>query len=106
MEAGADVNPTNEDRTPALMIAAYEGHLAIPKTLIAAGSEVNLKDKDGDTPLNLAIKTHYQEIILALLNAGANFSDIVDKQKAVYFGNSCVLLINILNTMMPTFGKF
>lgn len=36
IEASADVNPTNEDSTPALMIAADEGHLAIVKTLIAA----------------------------------------------------------------------
>lgn len=70
IETVANVNhhQTNEDGSPALMIAADKGHLAIVEILIATGSEVNLKDKDGDKSLNIAIKNHHQEIILALLN--------------------------------------
>ena len=36
-------------------LAEYKGHLAIIETLIATESEIDCKDKDGDTALNLAI---------------------------------------------------
>ena len=36
--------------------AVYYGHKEIVELLIASGADVNTRDKDGDTPLDLAIK--------------------------------------------------
>ncbi|WGT66976.1 ankyrin repeat domain-containing protein [cyanobacterium endosymbiont of Epithemia clementina EcSB] len=97
IEAGANVNQTNEDGSPTLMITAYKGYLAIVETLIATGSEVNLKDKNGDTALNLAAKNYHQESILALFDTGANFLDITESLiLAIRKGN-----IEAVKTLMP-----
>lgn len=61
-----------------LLFAEYKEHLAIVETFIATESEVDFKDKDGDTALNLGIKNHHQKITLVLLDAGANFPDITE----------------------------
>lgn len=51
--------------------------------LLAAGADVNAPDGMGDTPLHVAAETNNYEMVLALLNAGANPAAI-NGQKATF----------------------
>ena len=58
INAGADVNlKSNDDscRTP-LFVAVAKGNVTLVTLLIQAGADVNKADKDGRTPLTLAVK--------------------------------------------------
>lgn len=69
----------------AIHVAAYRGYPAVVKTLIAAGSPVDVADKNGRTPLALAIKAcvdsywmvrRSPDSVKALLDAGASVKNI------------------------------
>ena len=53
--AGANVNAKAKKENTALMLAAFKGDLPAVKTLVAAKADVNAKNSDGRTPLNLAV---------------------------------------------------
>jgi ankyrin repeat protein len=85
IDAGADVNATDNDGATPLMWAAYEtmwgdgeprannnGFLGI---LIQAGADINAKDKNGRTALSFAAENNKPEIASILLAAGATVSD-------------------------------
>jgi ankyrin repeat protein len=46
-------------------------HLATLQALVAAGANVNLPDRGGSTPLQLAKSRGYREMVTALQRAGA-----------------------------------
>lgn len=54
VEAGADVNATNQTRTTALHIALRNGNVDTVEYLLEQGADVNAKDEDGSTPLGIA----------------------------------------------------
>ena len=56
----------------ALMFAAVEGHTESIQTLLAAGANPNLANKDGFTALMFAVLEGHTESIQTLLAAGAN----------------------------------
>ena len=69
----------------AIHIAAFRGYPAVVKTLIAAGSPIDVADKNGQTPLTLAIKAcvdsywtvrRSPDSVKALLEAGASVKNI------------------------------
>jgi len=69
----------------AVHVAAFRGYPAVVKTLIAAGSPVDVADKNGQTPLALAIKAcvdsywmvrRSPDSVKALLAAGASVKNI------------------------------
>jgi ankyrin repeat protein len=69
----------------AIHVAAFRGYPAVVKTLIAAGSPIDVADKNGQTPLALAIKAcvdsywtvrRSPDSVKALLEAGASVSNI------------------------------
>ncbi len=69
----------------AIHVAAFRGYPEVVKTLIAAGSPVDVADKNGQTPLALAIKAcvdsywtarRSPESVKALLAAGASAENI------------------------------
>lgn len=85
--AGADVNATDEDGRPALIVAAGEsGNAGVVRALLKAGARVNASDADGDTALTAAVREYLPggdepvrkalhrdpEVIRALLDAGAD----------------------------------
>ena len=58
------------------MRAARKGHLEIVKWLIGVGADVNIKDNDGDTALNLAALYGHLETLKFLIDYGAE----IDKE--------------------------
>jgi ankyrin repeat protein len=58
LKAGADPNGDYEDHIGnwPLGIAIYEENIAMMELLLAAGADVNAKNKDGDTPLSFALE--------------------------------------------------
>jgi len=70
IKAKADVNATNELYT-ALMLASENGHMEVVKVLLAAGADVNVKSRTGNTALSQATEQGHSEIIELLKKAGA-----------------------------------
>jgi hypothetical protein len=61
-----------EGMTP-LHVAAFHGHTAAAKMLLAAGSNVNGVTPDsGETPLHIAVRGGKEQIVALLLNHGAD----------------------------------
>ena len=52
--------------------AAYDGNIEAVKQHLAAGTDVNAKDKDGDTPLSYAALLGHKELAELLVANGAN----------------------------------
>lgn len=71
VEAGADVNQSNENGWTALLSASACGHTEAVKGLLQAGADANAADKGGDTPLKVATKEGHAEVMALLLASGA-----------------------------------
>jgi uncharacterized protein len=73
--AGADVNAQNGDGQTPLYLAVLKNDeqdlVGIVKQLLAAGADPNLPSGDNTTPLALATVDGYDEIVQALIQAGA-----------------------------------
>jgi len=65
---------SNMARTPLLIAAAFPGNVKTVKLLLARGAKINDQDKFGDTCLTSASKRGDAEMVLALLEAGADVS--------------------------------
>lgn len=65
------VRRANLDGDTALHHAASGGHLAIVRTLIAAGADVNQRNNQGKSALHEAAQAWHPEVVSALLAAGA-----------------------------------
>lgn len=64
IDAGADVNAQDtEDHYTPLHDAARMNHANIVKLLLAAGADRSLKDKYGDTPLDIAQEYDLQDVV-------------------------------------------
>lgn len=70
LEAGADLNKTNESRITPLMLAVASGHNTIAKLLIDAGADVNVKDKDGKDVMFYALRSRNTDLIRLIENSG------------------------------------
>jgi serine/threonine-protein phosphatase 6 regulatory ankyrin repeat subunit B len=66
------VNAVDDNKVSALRFAAQFGHLEMVRFLLSRGAEVNLKARDGMTPLMAAVEQGHAEIVGVLLAAGAN----------------------------------
>jgi ankyrin repeat protein len=54
VEAGADINDTNEEGTTALMYAASASRVECVKILLSLGADATLHNEDGFSALELA----------------------------------------------------
>jgi ankyrin repeat protein len=71
LDAGAEVNATDDDGFTALLLASTWGHPEVVHLLIKAGADVNAQDKDGATELMHASQAGHTEIVELLKRAGA-----------------------------------
>lgn len=89
LHAGAPINLINVDRNSALHLACSNGHLNCCKAILFFAEHmlikinINGQNKKGDTPLHIASRWGFQEMIETLLENGAKV-DIVNK-----FGQNC-----------------
>jgi len=90
IEAGADANVVDPQGNSALLLAAINGHFDVAKFLVQSGTDANLADETGQTPLYAVIDmssmpvsnrpapqlerdvTTAMELAAALLERGAN----------------------------------
>lgn len=66
-----DLDATDNSGTTALMIATRYGHCEFVKWLLETGANPHQKDKNGNTALDLALKTNH-EATIKILNAYSN----------------------------------
>ncbi|XP_055416307.1 fibronectin type 3 and ankyrin repeat domains protein 1 [Bubalus kerabau] len=60
--------------TPLMRVSAVSGNQEVASLLIDAGADVNMKDKDGKTPLMVAVLNNHEELVQLLLDRGADAS--------------------------------
>ncbi|XP_014384330.1 PREDICTED: fibronectin type 3 and ankyrin repeat domains protein 1 [Myotis brandtii] len=58
--------------TPLMRVSAISGSQRVASLLIEAGADVNVKDKDGKTPLMVAVLNNHEELVQLLLDKGAD----------------------------------
>ncbi|MFJ5262685.1 ankyrin repeat domain-containing protein [Streptomyces sp. NPDC088387] len=72
VDAGVPANLTNDRGDSLVMLAAYHGHAAAVRALLARGAEADRINDRGQTPLAGAVFKGEEEVIRALLEAGAD----------------------------------
>ncbi|XP_078608281.1 uncharacterized protein LOC144880137 isoform X2 [Branchiostoma floridae x Branchiostoma japonicum] len=71
LEAGAELNDTDQDGCTPLYMAASKNHVDVVQQLLKAGAEVDKAKQDGTTPLSTAAQNGHVEVVQQLLKAGA-----------------------------------
>lgn len=87
IDSGAKVDGLAPSSTTPLRKAISNGNGAVAKLLIDAKADVNVKYKDGDTNLGLALYNSMPNTALALVKAGANVNQVTgynNKESLLY----------------------
>ncbi|XP_026108921.1 fibronectin type 3 and ankyrin repeat domains protein 1-like, partial [Carassius auratus] len=58
--------------TPLMIVSVITGDTAAASLLITAGADVNLQDRNGKTPLMVAVLNNYERLVKVLLENGAD----------------------------------
>lgn len=88
LEAGADINATDDDGSTALMCACEHGHLNIAKRLLLEPEcDPSMEDNEGSTALSIAMQRNFKD--LALLIYGNVSFDPVGKPRKKLPGLPC-----------------
>ncbi|XP_054379012.2 fibronectin type 3 and ankyrin repeat domains protein 1 isoform X4 [Pongo abelii] len=69
-----DVVDTGSGWTPLMRVSAVSGSQRVASLLIDAGANVNVKDRNGKTPLMVAVLNNHEELVQLLLDKGADAS--------------------------------
>ncbi|XP_044924807.1 fibronectin type 3 and ankyrin repeat domains protein 1 [Mustela putorius furo] len=69
-----DAVDTGSGWTPLMRVSAVSGNQSVASVLIEAGADVNMRDKDGKTPLMVAVLNNHEELVQLLLSKGADAS--------------------------------
>ncbi|XP_016775086.2 fibronectin type 3 and ankyrin repeat domains protein 1 isoform X11 [Pan troglodytes] len=69
-----DVVDTGSGWTPLMRVSAVSGNQRVASLLIDAGANVNVKDRNGKTPLMVAVLNNHEELVQLLLDRGADAS--------------------------------
>ncbi|XP_047549452.1 fibronectin type 3 and ankyrin repeat domains protein 1-like [Lutra lutra] len=69
-----DAVDTGSGWTPLMRVSAVSGNQSVASVLIEGGADVNMRDKDGKTPLVVAMLNNHEELVQLLLNKGADAS--------------------------------
>lgn len=72
VEAGVPVELTDATGNSLLMLAAYHGHAATVRALVARGADADHANDRGQTPLAGAVFKDEPDVVDALLDAGAD----------------------------------
>lgn len=75
LDAGAWIDNPNNSGETALHLAAADGNLEVVKVLIANHADATALDKQGETALQEAIKTHHADVVTFLSEQNAVASD-------------------------------
>ncbi|XP_038934758.1 fibronectin type 3 and ankyrin repeat domains 1 protein isoform X2 [Rattus norvegicus] len=67
-----DVVDTGSGWTPLMRVSAVTGSQKVASLLIEAGADVNVRDKDGKTPLMVAVLNNHEQLVQLLLDKGAD----------------------------------
>ncbi|KAF5899556.1 fibronectin type 3 and ankyrin repeat domains protein 1, partial [Clarias magur] len=67
-----DAHDTVSEWTPLMRVSAISGNADVASLLIQAGADVNTRDKDGKTPLMVAVLNNHEELVKLLLDSGAD----------------------------------
>ncbi|XP_067311391.1 fibronectin type 3 and ankyrin repeat domains protein 1-like [Pseudorasbora parva] len=104
IQDGCEVDVTDKVSlwTPLMRVSAISGNAAVASTLLQAGADVNVRDKDGKTPLMVAVLNNHVELVKLLLDSGADHqmkneygAGAADMAKA--FGRQ--IIVNMLDKM-------
>ena len=81
LKLGLDVDVLDNDRiTPLLCALIFSGHSEAAQVLLEHGASVNVRDKDGKTPLHLASYHGFSDVVALLLRLGADM-DALDNDR-------------------------
>ena len=97
LDVGADINVTDEDGHPPLMIATIVINKPIVELLLGRGAEVNMKNKKGETALYLAVRHGHEAFQRKKLT-----NPYLEPSISVYCSIICTLLQRgaILDTLL------
>lgn len=73
-ECEVDVKDSISQWTPLMRVSAVTGNTEVAQHLIAAGADVNVKDRDGKTPLMVATLNNHERLVRLLIEKGADCS--------------------------------
>jgi ankyrin repeat protein len=71
--------PPNKHGNTMLHFAASSANFPLLRAVLIDGYDVNAKNNNGETALNIAVKHHRQDNVVELLSYGANPDDLDDE---------------------------
>ncbi|XP_071763948.1 fibronectin type 3 and ankyrin repeat domains 1 protein [Centroberyx gerrardi] len=67
-----DVKESVSGWTPLMRVSAVTGNAEVASLLLRAGADVNVRDRDGKTPLMIAVLNNHEDLVKLLLENGAD----------------------------------
>ncbi|TAE58764.1 MAG: ankyrin repeat domain-containing protein [Nostocales cyanobacterium] len=93
IDAGADINATNNDHNNALWFACFGNHYDLMKLLLAANIDINNQNDNGATVLMYGASAGKTEVVKLLLEHHPNMNlKNLDDYKAIDFASNIEVL--------------